>query len=730
MSLSCSSDRDDNGVSPLVNDPDISAESQRELLGVWRLKPDLDTQATKVEFARDLAAHYDITQQVPAPTVSNESYDSNTQIYQVDLTINNTLGQDAFDVRLIVYTDNDGLTLKNPDNWTALYDMPGGSFINPFKAYATTQPSRRFANAAFHTETVNIYLPGGALHSDIILAIDASIPSNCEEPYLISNFTQENLASGVGANANITIDVYDWQADVDSVKLHCPAITGNPTDSFSFDSGNTWNLNLINNNGVKAGDYLAMMSATSTGSGNLEFYDVLSIVVGSYQWTKTWGGTGTDYGYSVSLDQTGNAYVTGYFQNTVDFNPEGGGTQTSNGGNDIYLSKFDSSGNWQWSKTWGGINNDYGFSVSLDQSGNAYVTGNFSDTVDFNPDGGGSQTSNGGEDVFLSKFDPSGNWQWTKTWGGTGTDYGNSVSLDQSGSAYVTGPFEGSCDFNPDGGGSQSSNGGYDAYLSKFDSNGNWQWTKTWGGTGLDYGTSISLDQSGNAYVAGIFSDTVDFNPDGGGTQTSNGGHDAFLSKFDSNGDWQWSKIWGGTNTVFSSSLSLDQSGNAYIAGQFLDTADFNPDGGGTQSSNGGYDVFLSKFDSSGNWQWSKTWGGISIYGDYGRSVALDQSGNAYVTGNFQGTVDFNPDGGGTQSSGGDSLSAVFLSKFDPAGIWQWTKTWGGTNHSWGYSVSLDHTDNAYVTGGFGDTVDFNPDGGDSQSSNGSSDVFLWKGSY
>jgi len=258
------------------------------------------------------------------------------------LTINNAFtppGQDLFDVRLIVYTDNDGTELKNPDNWTALFDMPGGSFINPFKAYSTSQPSRRFANGAFHTETASIYLPGEMQYHNIVLAIDASIPSNCEEPYLIDNFTQENLASGVGANANITIDVYNWLPDVDNVKLHCPAITGNPTDSFSFDSGNTWSLNLVNNNGVKAGDYLAMISATSTGSGNLELYDVLTITVSSYQWTKTWGGTTPDEGMSVSLDQSGNEYVTGYFRNIVDFNPDGGDPHTSNGADDVFLWK-------------------------------------------------------------------------------------------------------------------------------------------------------------------------------------------------------------------------------------------------------------------------------------------------------------------------------------------------------------------------------------------------------
>jgi hypothetical protein len=238
---------------------------------------------------------------------------------------------------------------------------------------------------------------------------------------------------------------------------------------------------------------------------------------------------------------------------------------------------------------------DEAYSVSLDQSGNTYVTGYFRGTAEFNPDGGGSQSSNGLYDVFLSKFDSSGNWQWTKTWGGTSVECGYSVSLDQSGNAYATGYFGGTVDFNPAGGGTQSSNGMYDVFLSKFDSSGNWQWTKTWGGIDLDYGYSVSLDQSGNAYVTGYFQNTVNFNPDGGGTQLSNGAHDAFLSKFDFSGNWQWTKTWGGTNTDWGRSVSLDQSGNVYVTGVFQNTVDFNPDGGNPQSSNGGYDAFLWK---------------------------------------------------------------------------------------------------------------------------------------
>jgi hypothetical protein len=134
-------------------------------------------------------------------------------------------------------------------------------------------------------------------------------------------------------------------------------------------------------------------------------------------WSKSFGGISDDYGYSVSVDSSGNVYITGYFwSSAIDF---GGGALKNAGNWDIFLAKFDSNGNHKWSKRFGGSNYDYGYSVSVDSSGNVCITGHFySSAIDF---GGGSLTNannNGTSDIFLAKFDSNGNHKWSKRFGG------------------------------------------------------------------------------------------------------------------------------------------------------------------------------------------------------------------------------------------------------------------------------------------------------------------------
>jgi hypothetical protein len=443
-------------------------------------------------------------------------------------------------------------------------------------------------------------------------------------------------------------------------------------------------------------------------------------------WVQAWGGASMDESCSVKIDNFGNSYVAGYFQGTVEFNPEGGGLHSSSGLEDVFLSKFDSSGNWQWTKTWGGTGSDYGWSVAIDGSGYLYVTGEFTGSVQFNPDGGGTQASEGSWDAFLSKFDSNGNWQWTRTWGGTSSDAGNEVASNSSDEVYVAGYFNNTVEFNPTGGGSHASHGGNDAFLSQFDSNGNWQWTATWGGTLEDRGISAESTNSGYTYVTGDYQGTVEFNPSGGGSDTSYGGPDPFLSKFASDGSWQWSRTWGGTGLEGPYCVALSGSGDIFVAGFFQGTVQFNPPGGGSQSSNGADDAFLSKFNQNGNWLWTQTWGGTDS--DAATSVVVSSSNAVFVTGYFSSTVEFNPYGGDFHSSNG--WYDAYLSRFDTNGNWQWTKNWGGLSFDAGNSVAVTGSGNAHVTGFFSQTVEFNPDGGESRSANGSLDAFLVSMNY
>ena len=154
---------------------------------------------------------------------------------------------------------------------------------------------------------------------------------------------------------------------------------------------------------------------------------------GNYQWTKAFGGSGNDWAYSVATDSSGNVYITGVFQTTVDFDPGAGvDNRTSAGSNDTFLSKYDASGNYQWTRAFGGTGSDLVYSVATDSSGNVYIAGYFRNTVDFDPGAGVDNRTSAGEcDAFLSKYDASGNYQWTKAFGGTGSDAADSVARQQ-----------------------------------------------------------------------------------------------------------------------------------------------------------------------------------------------------------------------------------------------------------------------------------------------------------
>jgi hypothetical protein len=394
---------------------------------------------------------------------------------------------------------------------------------------------------------------------------------------------------------------------------------------------------------------------------------------GNFLWACTWGGENPDSPNKVAIDDIGNVYVIGCFYSTVDFDPsQGTDIHISNGERDIFLSKFNSNGDFQWAQTWGGTGNDRGFGVAADNLGNVYATGDFHGTVDLNPGPGVDEhTSNGYWSAFLSKFNSNGDFQWVQTW----DDRGFGIAVDNSGNSYITGYFDGTEDFDPGPGVDEhTSNGDEDIFLSKFNSNGDFQWALTWGGTGQDWGHGVDVSNPGNIYVTGDFQLKVDFDP-GPGTDEQGAGlwFNVFLSKFNSNGDYQWARTWGGDDWDSGQAVAVDDFDNAYVAGYFYEDIDFDP-GPGTDEHQAtfAYDAFLSKFNSNGDYQWARPYGAWSVTKgpDCGEGVAVDDSGNIYFTGYFFGTIDFDPGPGVDNHTSVPWGTDVFLVKFLPDGYW------------------------------------------------------------
>lgn len=365
---------------------------------------------------------------------------------------------------------------------------------------------------------------------------------------------------------------------------------------------------------------------------------------------------------------------------------------------------------WLWARGAGGTGNDEGFSIAIDSQGNQYVTGTFESTVSF---GSHILTSNGNYDIFVAKLDPDGNWLWVVQAGGTGPDWGGGVAVDGAGNAYVTGSYRGTVSF---GSYTLTAYVNYnDMFVAKLNTNGTWLWAVSAGGGFYDQGNKIAVDGWGNAYMAvQSDSETITF---GSCTLTRFGpGTDIYVAKLDPYGNWLWAVQAGGTADDIGHGIALDGSGNAWVTGIFCLAASF---GSHTLTTNSGGDIFVAKLDPSGNWLWAAQAGGT--VGDRGYGIALDGSGNAYVTGYFNRTASF-----GSHSlsvSGYDS--DIFVAKLDPSGNWLWAVRAGGTKPDEGYCIALDGSGIAYVTGYYRETgATF---GSHSLPPNGSRNIFVAK---
>ena len=733
LAIGCSNGAS-NPTIPNSDSPIPVADNQNpmnhELLGMYQLNFNPGNMEVMVNPCRESAGHLNVKSLIPAPTFDVISFDPIRGILTVNATIRNPHTINGYDLRLIIFTDDLGVRLLNPDAWTSLFDIPGGSQINPFKAYAKNKPNRIFEAQTQNTETLQLYMPGG--YTMLNFAVDASYPTNCEEPYGIENFKQlDVLTEGVGSSTEITVDILDWQGNVKNVNLYCPSITGQPLISLSSINGTTWGATIINATGISPGDYIGYIIATSLNSGSLAIYnDVMITVKKETGWARTWGGSEFDYADDVAMDESGNVFVTGEFQNTVDFDP-GPNTaiRISNGATDTYLSKFDGNGNFKWVVTWG--NNDFsaGYGITTDNAGNVLVAGYFRGTVDFDPGSGQDiHVSNGDRDVLVSKFDTNGNYLWGRSWGGLLTDGVNGITVDNSDNVYETGYFCETVNFNPRGvADNRSSNGGYDVFLTKLTSDGDYSWTLTWGGTNHDEGDDLMINDNGEIFCTGYFGNIVDFDP-GTGIQlrSSNGDADCYLSKFDSNGIFQWVGTWGGVGFEACPCLNLDHDGNVLVGGNFQNSVDFDPsDNIYILSSNGGNDAFANKFDSDGNFIWARSWGGIAEDGVF--ELGIDDLNNIYATGGYTLTVDFDPGSGSViRSSAGDA--DIYLNKLDSNGDFLLVQTWGGVGTDAPIGMSKECSYSAYVVGMFVDRFDFDPGADtDIHISNGDKDAFLMK---
>ena len=377
----------------------------------------------------------------------------------------------------------------------------------------------------------------------------------------------------------------------------------------------------------------------------------------SVEWAAKIAGSRIDRGQDIAVDSSGNVYAIGYYEiSTVDVFSQGSttpATQLDNSGyNDVFIAKYFANGNVDWATKISGTDSDEGRGINVDSSGNIYVTGNYSSSplTFYNADGTafGTTLSNSGSDVFIAKYFENGDVDWVARVAGTSYDYGRDISVDSSGNVYITGDYDSSplTFYNKDG----------EAF-------------------------STTLPRTG--FMS-----------------------DVFIAKYLANGDVAWAANVSGSGNDLSNGISVDNSGNVHIIGNYTSSTLtlYNKDGaafGTTLSNPGSSDVFIAKYFANGNVDWATKIRGTNS--DEGFGISVDSSGNVYVTGYFTSTLTlYNEDGtafGTTLTNSG--YYDAFIAKYLADGTVDWATRVAGTSYDYGQGISVDSGGNVYIIGNY-----------------------------
>lgn len=297
-----------------------------------------------------------------------------------------------------------------------------------------------------------------------------------------------------------------------------------------------------------------------TSSGDKDIFIAKMDASGKWIQAIKAGGRNSDFGEAVTVDEKGNTYVTGSFHGKAEF---GSKRLTSDGDSDIFVAKINSLGYCVWAVKAGGRFEDTGRAITVDENGNTIITGSFSSKATF---GFHHVSCPGRMAIFVASLDEDGNWTWATQSGGTG---GYGIATDSFSNIFITGYFYKTANF---GSTTLSTNDPYDMFVAKMDIFGKWVWATKIGRAGNVEKTAITTDHVGNSYITGSYYTTASFGHD---RLTCIGGCNMFVAKIDTNGNWLWAKQSDGMGPSYGNGIALDDSGDVYVAGFFSNSVTF-----------------------------------------------------------------------------------------------------------------------------------------------------------
>ncbi len=473
------------------------------------------------------------------------------------------------------------------------------------------------------------------------------------------------------------------------------------------------------------------------------------------EWYKSFKSLNPIVCYAMTMDaDEEHVFVTGNFSSTttiptvsgnvtLDYHPKRDGY-----GTDVFIVKANKAGDVIWAKAVGGHGQANGNAIAVDENGNVYVAGTYMDTTDFDPGTGQSLRSTGQyeqgtpgsdgygmyyyENSYVLKLSPDGAFEWVRDFYG----YYNVAkglaawrSTDGHG-VCVTGGFSDTVDFNQRNGTDvrvTHSLPGYsdrmDMYVLKLSQSGDLLWLKVMGGMkGRDLGHAVYVDNNGDVFTTGEFTDSADFDPGAGLAILRSNVEPAggiFISKLNAQGDHVMAVGMGSTSATrgsWGSAIRTDRFGNIAIAGTYQISADMDPLKAGIASQitgTGNVNAFVARYDAQARFKWVKplTTSASGLQQAWG--VAFDDAGSVYTVGHFTNDINLNPNNNppAVVNSGAFNIPNTFVSKFDSAGNYAWSKHYNSKGNAYGYAINVNSSRHVYLTGFFMDTLDVNPDG-------------------
>jgi hypothetical protein len=440
------------------------------------------------------------------------------------------------------------------------------------------------------------------------------------------------------------------------------------------------------------------------------------LIAQSYEWGGRFGGGGEDVVKRMYVDAEGNSYTTGYFTDTADFDI--GNTEynlTSNGLYDVFVQKTNTVGNLEWAVNIGGNMFDYGTGITADAQGNVYVTGYFDETVDFDPGAGEwLLTSQGGGDVFILKLNSNGEFVWAKSIGGIDYEESTAIGVDSTGNVYLLGYLYATVDFDPGlGEVLMSSSGLSDTFLLRLNNTGDFDYVYTYGGDGIDLALDMVVKNENEIFLSGYFNGTTDLDPRPNETHmvTSTEDFAGYAMQINESGEIvNLALTEGGSVSILG--IAQDAENNMAITGNFSGTVNFDPNSGNsdyTFSSTNAYNGFVLKVKPDGTIAWAAQLASNNPV--FGYDLAIAPNGNVISTGFFEGEADFdpNPNTNFTLTSQSVNPTDAYVWSLDADGNFLSAYQFGGVGFIDTHQLGVDASNNIYLSAQFGNSVDINP---------------------